>query len=245
MIERRSAITSLSIHILAVVLLFSLVTYRTTTLPVANFTPLHAPLLPPYRGKQGGGSQPEKGPVQAGRLPTRSTRVFVPMLLTPVNLHPKLAMVATIDAPPDIDSKLPNFGDPNGLASLLPGGSGGRGGIGIGTGTTFGPGPGSGAPGISGVYTSGHGITMPVAIKKVEPEFSEEARRARAMGIVVVYAEIGTDGKPHNLRVVRSFGMGLDEKAVEAVQQWLFRPGTKDGKPVTVAASIELAFHLL
>jgi protein TonB len=86
---------------------------------------------------------------------------------------------------------------------------------------------------------------MPVVIRKVAPDFSEEARRAHAAGTVIVYAEIGTDGKPHNLRVMRSFGLGLDENAVEAVSQWLFRPGTKDGKPVVVSAEIEVAFHLL
>jgi protein TonB len=79
----------------------------------------------------------------------------------------------------------------------------------------------------------------------VEPEYSEEARKARANGMVTVYCEVGPDGKPHNLRISHSFGLGLDEEALKAVAQWLFRPGTKDGKPVTVAASIEVAFHLL
>jgi periplasmic protein TonB len=96
-----------------------------------------------------------------------------------------------------------------------------------------------------GVYHSGGSVTLPVPTRKVEPEFSEEARKARANGIVVIYVEIGPDGKPRNLRVARSFGMGLDEKALEAVSQWLFRPGTKNGKPVTVGANIEVSFHLL
>jgi protein TonB len=247
--ERRSALTSLGIHVLAVFLLFGLVTYRTSILPVNSSNPVHVPLIKPYLGKQGGASQPEKGPVQQGKLPARVQRQYVPVLLTPVNLNPKLPMVATIDVPPDIalpDSKLLNIGDPNGMSSLLPGGNRGRGGIGTGDGKNYGPGSGDGSPGIQGaIYIGGHDIVMPVAIKKVEPEFSEEARRARAMGIVVIYVEIEPDGKPHNLRVVRSFGLGLDEKALEAVTQWRFKPGSKDGKPVTVSANIELAFHLL
>jgi len=80
---------------------------------------------------------------------------------------------------------------------------------------------------------------------KVEPEYSEEARRAKYQGVVVLYAEIGRDGRARNLRVTRSLGLGLDEKAIEAVAKWRFRPGYKDGRPVTVAATIEVNFRLL
>jgi TonB family protein len=150
-------------------------------------------------------------------------------------------MIATIDAPDH--STFPNIGDPNALGSILSGGPGNFGGIGIG------PSVGSGTDGTGvgrdGIVRPGAGVVMPVPIKKVDPEFSEEARKAHAMGTVIVYCEVGPDGKPHNIRVTQSFGMGLDEEALKAVAQWLFRPGTKDGKPVTVAASIVVAFHLL
>ena len=88
-------------------------------------------------------------------------------------------------------------------------------------------------------------MTAPIPIRRVEPEYSEEARKARAMGSVLVLVDVGPDGRVHNVRVARGFGLGLDEKAVEAVSQWVFRPGTKDGRPVTVGAQIEVAFHLL
>jgi len=85
----------------------------------------------------------------------------------------------------------------------------------------------------------------PVLISKVEPQYTEEARRAKLQGTVVLYVEVGPDGVAHNIKVQRPLGMGLDEKAIEAVQQWRFRPGMKDGKPVTVAATLEVNFRPL
>jgi TonB family protein len=82
-------------------------------------------------------------------------------------------------------------------------------------------------------------VTAPSVLHKVEPEYSKEALKAKLEGTVVLYVEVGPDGLARNLRVVRGLGSGLDEKAVEAVGQWQFQPGVKDGKPVTVAATIE------
>lgn len=183
-------------------------------------------------------------PASAGHLPKVAPRQFVPP--TPVvNLHPKLAMVPTIEAPSDLpDVKFPNVGDPTGLGVLASAGLGGPGGYGDRRGTGVGSSDGGTGVGQT-VYTVGGGVTQPVPIKKVEPEYSEEARRARANGTVVVYVEIGPDGKPHNMRVAQRFGLGLDEKALEAVSKWLFRPGTRNGKPVTVSATIAVSFRLL
>ena len=98
-----------------------------------------------------------------------------------------------------------------------------------------------------GVYRVGQGITAPSVLQKVEPEYSEEARIAKVDGTVVLEVEIGTDGLAHNIRIKRSIGMGLDEKGIEAIQQWRFRPGTRinDGEPVAVLANIEINFRLL
>ncbi len=82
-------------------------------------------------------------------------------------------------------------------------------------------------------------------IYRVEPEYTEAARKAKYQGTVVLYAVVGPDGKVRDLRVVRALGLGLDEKALDAVRQWKFRPGLKDGQPVAVAASIEVTFRLL
>jgi TonB family protein len=101
------------------------------------------------------------------------------------------------------------------------------------------------APGVgSGVYKVGGGISAPSVLIKGEPMYSEDARVAKYMGMVVLSVEIGTDGAPHNIRVVRGLGLGLSDAAVDAVSQWKFKPGTRDGVPVTVAATIEVNFRL-
>jgi TonB family protein len=97
---------------------------------------------------------------------------------------------------------------------------------------------------IAGAYRAGGEISAPSPIYKVEPEYSQEARDARLQGTVVLRAVIDADGRPGEIRVLRPLGMGLDEKAIEAVSQWRFRPGVKDGQPVPVQANIEINFRL-
>lgn len=96
-----------------------------------------------------------------------------------------------------------------------------------------------------GVYRVGGGVLAPTLVHKVEPEYSEQARQARYQGTVILYVEVDPSGRATNIRVQRPLGLGLDEKAIEAVRQWQFRPGSKDGAPVTVAANIEVNFRLL
>jgi TonB family protein len=88
-------------------------------------------------------------------------------------------------------------------------------------------------------------VTAPQLKYKKEPEYTEEARAAKYQGTVVLNVVIGVDGKAHNMTIAHSLGLGLDQKAVEAVSQWTFIPGTKDGQAVPVAASIEVNFRLL
>ena len=87
-------------------------------------------------------------------------------------------------------------------------------------------------------------VTAPVLIYKVPPHYTVEAQQKKIEGAVVLYAEIGPDGRAHKLRVTRSLGSGLDENAIAAVRQWRFRPGMKDGHPVTTASTIEVNFRL-
>jgi TonB family protein len=96
----------------------------------------------------------------------------------------------------------------------------------------------------TGVYSPGNGMTSPVAIYKPEPQYSEQARAAKWQGAVLVSVVIDATGTPTNIKVVRPLGLGLDEQAIEAVHQWKFQPGTKDGVPVPVQAQIEVAFRL-
>ena len=88
------------------------------------------------------------------------------------------------------------------------------------------------------------GTTAPRLIYKVEPEYTEEARKARYQGAVLVYVKVTPEGRATDMRVLRSLGLGLDEKALECVAKWRFEPGTKDGRPVTVEAQIEVNFRL-
>lgn len=115
--------------------------------------------------------------------------------------------------------------------------------MGSGRGGGVGPGEGGGIGG--GVFRAGGGVSFPQLIYRVEPEYTEEPRKAKYQGTVVLNIVVDISGMVRNIRVTRSLGLGLDEKAVEAVRQWKFRPGMKDGRPVPVAASIEVTFRLL
>lgn len=95
-----------------------------------------------------------------------------------------------------------------------------------------------------GVFRIGGGVSAPVPIFRPEPEYSDEARRAKWQGAVLLQVAIDENGVPQNIQVIRPLGLGLDEKAIEAVQKWRFKPGQKDGTPVPVAAVIEVNFRL-
>jgi len=205
-------------------------------------------------GGGGGGGQQSPLPPNRGRLPRFSMEQLTPP--TPVirNEDPELAVEPTVVVPelaqaPKVNMAI--FGDPLGQVgppSAGPGtgggiGTGSGGGVGSGRGGGVGPGSGGGIGG--GVFRVGGGVSAPRLVNKVEPEYSEEARKAKYQGTVVLAVEVWPDGQAHNIRVLRSLGLGLDEKAVQAVQQWKFVPGKKDGQDVKVAATIEVNFRLL
>lgn len=96
-----------------------------------------------------------------------------------------------------------------------------------------------------GVFRIGRDVSPPVPLYKPEPQYSKEALKKKIQGTVVLYVEVDPSGHPRNISVIRSLGHGLDEKAIEAVGKWEFRPGYKDGEPVNVAATIEVNFRLL
>ena len=116
-------------------------------------------------------------------------------------------------------------------------------GVGPGSGAGYGPGHGGNFGG--GAYRIGGGVSAPVPIFKPEPEYSEEARKAKFQGTVVLFIAVDEKGNPRDLKVIRPLGLGLDQKAIEAVQKWKFRPGMKDGHAVPVQATIEVNFRLL
>jgi TonB family protein len=116
-------------------------------------------------------------------------------------------------------------------------------GSGDGNGDGYGTGEGHGTGG--GAYRIGGDVSSPVLILKTEPEYSEEARKAKYSGSVLLTIVVDQNGVPRDIRVVRPLGLGLDEKAIEAVRKWRFRPGTKSGRPVAVQAQVEVSFRLL
>jgi TonB family protein len=79
----------------------------------------------------------------------------------------------------------------------------------------------------------------------VEPEYSEDARKVHYQGTVILSIEVDTNGLPTNIRVVHSIGLGLDERAVQAVAKWRFRPAVAGDHPVAAPAMVEVSFHLL
>jgi TonB family protein len=89
------------------------------------------------------------------------------------------------------------------------------------------------------------GLTLPVLLSKIEPEYTEEARKAKYQGNVLLDVEIDASGRVVDVRVTRAIGLGLDEKAVEAVRKWKFRPAMKDGAPITTHSEVEVTFRLL
>jgi TonB family protein len=200
------------------------------------------------RDSGGGGGRRSPLPVSQGKLPKPSLRQFTPPEVVATNPNPKLTIEPSITAPPDV--ALPqiasdNYGDPLGKLGLPSGGPGSHGGLGSGSSTGVGSDSGTGVWGSGSAYRIGGAVSAPVLLYKVEPEYSEEARKAKYQGVVVLRVVVDSTGRVVNPQVIRSLGLGLDEKAIEAVRRWKFRPGSKDGKPVPVIAEIEVSFRLL
>jgi len=206
----------------------------------------------------GGGGGGDRDIVRApkGELPKATVQQITPPAIVLRNQKPRLAVEPTVVAPPRValaENHLPNLGVPapvvmpsappsNGTGSGGGIGSGGGGGIGEGHGPGVGAGSGGGIGG--GVYHVGEGISAPQAITAPDPQYTEEARRAKTQGTCTLWMIVDSTGVPRDIRVVRGLGHGLDQKALEAVRQWRFQPAMKDGKPVNVEISVEVEFHL-
>jgi len=203
-------------------------------------------------GGGGGGGDRDKREASRGAPPRFAAQQLTPPLAVVRNDHPVLPAEPTVIGPPEIvmpqsdryGDSLANVLNPpsNGTGSGGGIGSGEGGGIGSGKGPGVGEGYGGGIGG--GVYRVGGGVSAPRAIYDPDPEYSEQARKAKFQGTVLLSAVIGADGKPRDLRVLRSLGMGLDQKALDAVGKWRFAPAMRNSQPVAVLVSIEVVFRL-
>jgi protein TonB len=251
--KRSPASTGFAIgaHVLVILLIALFIASRVKVMaPAKDVATVIAPQAPPPLAPKleeagGGGGQHDLAPVSKGRLPKLAQEQIVPPKAPPT-IPPKLAVVPTVVVQRNLDmatNAMPNLGVPS---SSLKGVSLGNGtGSGIGSGNGAGIGPGSGGNTGGGIFHIGGGVSSPVVLYSVEPEFSEEARRAKFSGSVLVYLWVEADGKPSHVRVVRGIGMGLDQKAVDAVRQYRFKPAMKDGKPVPVDLYVDVNFQIL
>lgn len=198
-------------------------------------------------GGGGGGGTHETQPVARGEAPKAAAKQFMP----PAEAAPKpilpVSPAITAQAPAIVADV---YGDPLSKIEAFSGGPGSQGlgsgsGAGVGTGRGDGYGPGSGGGNGGGVYRIGGDVSAPVLVAKIEPEYSEEARKAKYSGTVLLSIVVDAHGFPRDIHVIRPLGLGLDEKAIEAVAKWRFRPGMKGGHPVATLAQVEVNFRLL
>lgn len=192
----------------------------------------------------GGGGQKSPTPVTKGNPPKFAAQQLNPPKIAPLD-PPKINVPVTVDVQQDLKmakSNVPQFGMPN---SPLVGMSMGNGrGTGLGSGSGAGIGAGSGGNTGGGLRRIGGGVSAPVVLFAPDPEFSEEARKAKVAGNVLVYLQVDAQGRPIHVRVLRGIGMGLDEKAVEAVKRYKFKPAMENGHPVPVEMNVEVNFQI-
>jgi periplasmic protein TonB len=244
--ETRAGVTSLLIHVGVVVLLLWLGSLKAVQKAAKEVVTLIAPTpLKPVEHKGGGGGGARQPEVKKADLP-KPRKVYQPpttqTFQTKLQVPSSLLDVEVTNDPNDI-------GNLTGLSALNGNGYGGgigtgRGG-GIGSGNGPGSGPGSGGGSGGGAYKAGGDVSNPIPVNRPEPQYSEEARKAKWGGTVLLSLVVDETGHTRDIHVLKPLGLGLDEKAIEAVTKWTFIPGKKGGKPVPVQAQIEVTFRLL
>jgi len=241
-----AAAVSIAVHIALAIALFC-VTFPAAVRPVIpHVIHLIAPTPRPLKTPQtdGGGGQRQPLPAVKGHAPEMVRKVFTPPLVVRKET-PALVVLASLEEAPETNISSPQIGDPLAGIGAISGGFGGP--VGIGNGGSGGIGNGNGPRQGSG-GASGPRVKLtrdPELIYKEEPEFSDEARKARHEGTVVIALEVDTTGRPINIRVVKGLGMGLDERAVTAVSHWKFRPALAGNRAVVAPALANVSFHLL
>ncbi len=242
--------TALLAHAAVLAFVLSLAAYRTQALSSHRDARLELSILappPPIAPRAeklgGGGGQHSSAPVSAGHLPEFAQQLLAPPA-PPVD-QPRLAIEPAVVVQPDLkmaDNKLPDLGLPTSNLKSFSLGTGSDSGLGSGDGNGMDAGSGGNFGG--GPMHLGGGVHPPSVLSSVEPEFSEEARKAKFSGDVQIYLWVDEHGNPSHVRVARGIGMGLDEKAIAAVRQYKFKPATLNGKPVKVDLYINVNFQI-
>lgn len=197
----------------------------------------------PGPGGGGGGNPiatpppPRPAPPKATRTETPPAPVTIPQEITPPAPQPQ-------EPQPPAPAEIADASTA-GAATASPIAGGGTGnGSGPGNGSGSGPGSDKGFGG--GAYQPGNGVTTPVPIRRASPQFTAEAMRARAQGVITVECVVEPDGECGDVRVARSFNpaFGLDREALDAARRWRFRPGMRNGEAVPVLVNLEIEFTI-
>ncbi len=192
----------------------------------------------------GGGEKPKAAPPKLQPTVPKPKPVTVP-IPDPTPQAPEPLLKQEIDTPRVVAEISDDFNI--GQISAPPGRPG-RGGVGQGgTGTDSGPLAGSGvaAGDGTGIYKMSGSITDPRLIAKTTPSYTDEAIKAKVQGVVILRAIIRKNGQIDSFQVLRGLGYGLEERAIQEIAtKWRFRPGTLNGRPIDVLATIEVQFNL-
>jgi periplasmic protein TonB len=256
--DQTSNAVSFVIHVVAIILLVTLVmkVHNSVVLeepPIVTHVDFHLtdppPVTMPVAKVEGGGGERSVVKPKAAPVPVPIARAPQIRVTQTIRLdNPKLALEPNEQVKmPDAPNAIPAFAAAQGpqiaLATQPKGGGtgfGSMGGGGLGGGHGIGSGGGYGG----GLMSVGGGVSAPLVVRTVDPEFTEEARRSNFQGNVSIRLIVDSQGNPQDVTLVSHLGMGLEEKAIEAVRQYKFKPAMYQGHPVSVQIVIDVAFHL-
>jgi len=244
--RKPALLASAGFHAVVLLLLLIVAAVRTVPdliAPHKTVMPLSIRYTPRQQEPAGGAGQQSLDPAPERPAPRPAPRLFRPQLIA-LNDQPSLPVQFITADDPGVSVQMAGVGDFLGIPGT--GGTGLSGLAGI-------PGPGSGGRGRGlnsgdGFDGSSIGVKVtrpPQVIYKEEPEYSEDARKAHVQGTVRLYIDVDLDGRATNIRLARGVGLGLDERAIEAVRKWRFRPALSGNRPVVAPAVIDVGFFLL